>query len=104
MTTTNTETATKRFPAWAGKAGLWASILVATQIPSLFKTAIAAGRASDHVCEKLAQGQDIQTIVNGMQGDRRFHYSKRWEPVARALVNHNLRSCPAVASAIQTLR
>ena len=104
MTTTNTETTTKRSSSWTKTAGFWVSILVFSQVPSFFRTAVAAGKASDHVCEKLAQGQDIQAIVDGMQGDRRFNYSKRWEPVARALVNHNLRSCPAVASAIQTLR
>ena len=99
--TTNTETTTKRIPGWVGKAGLWASILVASQLPSLFRTAVAAGKASDHVCEMAAQGHDIQTIADSMKGDRNFNYPKRWEGFAKFVVTHNLKSCPVVASAVQ---
>ena len=106
---TNTETTTptatkKRGPGWVGKAGYWAAIIVATQIPSLFRTAIAAGKASDHVCEMATKGHGMQTIVESMKGDRSFNYPKRWKPIAEAVLTHNLRSCPAVASAIQAQR
>ena len=98
MTSTNT---TKRFPAWTKTAGLWVSILIASQIPSLFRTAIAAGRASDHVCEMATKGHSGQEIVQSMEGNWRFNYPKRWKPIAEAVLTHNLKSCPAVASAIQ---
>ena len=104
MTTTNTKTTTTRFPTWAGKAGLWAAIIVATQVPSLFRTAIAAGKASDRVCEMTAQGHSIPEIAKTMENDWRFNYPKRWEGFAKFVVTHNLKSCPSVASAIQTQR
>ena len=96
-----TNTNTKRVPGWVGKAGWWAAIIVATQIPSLFRTALAAGRASDHVCEMATKGHSGQEIVQSMEGNWRFNYPKRWEPIAKAVLTHNLKSCPAVASAIQ---
>mgnify|MGYP001241260215 CR=1 FL=1 len=98
MTDTNTETTTTRFPAWAGKAGLWAAIIVATQVPSLFRTAVAAGKASDHVCEMASQGHSMPVIAKSMKGDRSFNYPKRWEGVAKAILTNNLKSCPAVVA------
>ena len=96
MTTTE-----KRVTGWGGSAGYWAAIILATQIPSLFRTVFAAGKISDHVCEMASQGHKIQVIADGMEGDRRFRYTKRWEPLAKAVVMHNLKSCPAIVSAIK---
>ena len=98
MSDTNTETNQKRFPAWLRKAGLWASIIVATQVPSLFRTAVAAGKASDHVCEMASQGHSMPVIAKSMKGDWNFNYPKRWEGVAKAIVTNNLKSCPAVVA------